>query len=131
MSQLSFAVQVVLPVSHFFSKATILLLLLQVFTIHKKTRIGIYIGLILTVLSHWPNLILVLIFSVPYTGQTWEDLLNDPRVHKIIPAGTEQGILAVILDLYIFILPMPALLKLKLNSRDRCRLVLVFVIAFA
>lgn len=131
MFQLSFAVQLILPLSHFFSKATILLLLLQIFMIYKKMRIGIYVGLILAVLAHWPNLILVLVFSVPHAGQEWEDLLTDPRVHKMIPAGTEQGILAVILDLYIFILPMPTLLKLKMNSRDRRRLVAVFGVAFA
>lgn len=50
---------------------------------------------------------------------------------KFIPSGTEQGVLAVIMDLYIFILPMPALLKLKMNSRDRWRLVVVFGIAFS
>lgn len=131
MFQLSFAVQFAWLLSHFFSKATILLLLLQIFTIHQKTRIGIYIGLILTVLANWPNLIVFLVFSVPYAGQTWEDLLTEPRVGKIIPSGTEQGVLAVILDLYIFILPMPALLKLKMNSQDRWRLVVVFSIAFA
>lgn len=131
MFQLTFAVQVFGPISHFASKATIMLLLLQVFTIHKQTRVGIYIGLNLTVQAHLPNLILVLIFSVPYAGQTWEDLLTDPCVGKIVPAGTEQGILAVILHLYVFILPMPALLKLKMNTQDRWRLVVVFGIAFS
>lgn len=70
MFQLSFAVQLVWLLFHFFSKASILLLLLQIFTIHQKTRIGIYIGLILTVLAHWTNLIVLLVFSVPYAGQT-------------------------------------------------------------
>lgn len=128
--QLVFAAQFIMPLSHSFSKATILLLFLQIFTVDKKMRIAIYFGLVFTALSYWPNLILVPIFSVPYSGQTWQDVLSTTRIHKMTPVGTEQGTMAVLLDIYIFLLPVPAIMKLKMASRDRWRLLIVFGTAF-
>lgn len=130
-TQLNFVVQLVMPLSHSFSKAAILLLLLQIFTVDRKMRIAIYIGLTFTVVAYWPNLILVPIFSVPYAGETWDDMVTNPRVFKMTPVGTEQGTLAVLLDLYIFILPMPILASLNINTTKRVHLIGVFGTALA
>ncbi|KAI0381914.1 hypothetical protein F5Y04DRAFT_62351 [Hypomontagnella monticulosa] len=129
--KLNFAVQLIMPLSHSFSKAAILLLLLQIFTVDKKMRIAIYIGLVITVVAYWPNLILVPIFSVPYAGETWDDMVTSPRVFKMTPVGTEQGTLAVLLDLYIFILPMPILASLNTTITKRLHLIGIFGIALA
>ncbi|RYP91920.1 hypothetical protein DL770_001980 [Monosporascus sp. CRB-9-2] len=128
---LTFVVQLIMPLSHSFSKAAILLLLLQIFTVDKKMRIAIYVGLAFTVLAYWPNLILVPIFSVPYAGETWDGMVTNPRVHKMTPVGTEQGVLAVLLDLYIFVLPMPILASLNMNTTKRLHLIGVFGTALA
>ncbi|KAI1479303.1 hypothetical protein F4774DRAFT_382596 [Daldinia eschscholtzii] len=124
--KLNFVVQLVMPLSHSFSKAAILLLFLQIFTVDKKMRIAIFVGLAFTIVAYWPNLILVPVFSVPHAGETWESLVTNPRVRKMTPVGTEQGTLAVILDLYIFILPMPILASLNMNNTKRLHLIAIF-----
>ncbi|RYP11521.1 hypothetical protein DL765_007753 [Monosporascus sp. GIB2] len=129
--RLNFVAQLIMPLSHSFSKAAILLLLLQIFTVDKKMRIAIYIGLAFTIIAYWPNLILVPIFSVPYADETWDDMVTNPRVHKMTPVGTEQGTLAVLLDLYIFILPMPILASLNMKTTKRLHLIGVFGTALA
>ncbi|KAI1807095.1 hypothetical protein F4811DRAFT_560095 [Daldinia bambusicola] len=129
--KLNFVVQLVMPLSHSFSKAAILLLFLQIFVVDKKMRIAIYGGLVFTVLAYWPNLILVPLFSTPRSGETWESLVTNPRVRKMTPVGTEQGSLAVLLDLYIFILPMPILASLNMNKTKRLHLIAIFGTALA
>ncbi|KAI0015222.1 hypothetical protein F4780DRAFT_764799 [Xylariomycetidae sp. FL0641] len=127
----NFAVQFILPLSHSFSKATILLLFLHIFKIDRKMRIAIYGGLVFTALVYWPNLVLVPVFSVPYAGETWTDLVTSPRVQKMTTVGEEQGILAVVLDLYIFLLPFPVLRSLQVKSAKRLHLLFIFGFAFA
>ncbi|KAI1633647.1 hypothetical protein F4809DRAFT_622299 [Biscogniauxia mediterranea] len=129
--KLNFVVQLVMPLSHSFSKAAILLVLLQIFTVDRKMRIAIYVGLAFTIAAYWPNLILVPIFSVPYSGETWDDMVTNPRVFKMTPVGTEQGTLAVLLDLYIFILPIPILASLNIKRTKRLHLIGIFGTALA
>ncbi|KAI1312960.1 hypothetical protein F5Y03DRAFT_205098 [Xylaria venustula] len=126
-----FALQLVLPLCHSFSKAAILFLLLQIFTVDKKMRIAIYSGLVFTVLVYWVNFILVPIFNAPHPGETWEDLIYDPRYRKLTTVGVEQGSLAILLDLYIFVLPMPLLMSLNMKATKRWQLIGIFGTAFA
>ncbi|KAK2612083.1 hypothetical protein QQS21_001932 [Conoideocrella luteorostrata] len=118
--KLNFIIQMFIPVAFFSSKAAILLLLRQIFGVTRPMRIAIWAGLIFCFLIYFQNLILVPVFSVPRAGETWDDLVALPvalnRVRKMTSVGVEQGALAVLLDLYIFLLPLPQLANLKLRT---------------
>lgn len=125
-TQLNLAFQILMPLSYCFSKASVLLLFLQIFSVNKKMRFAIYAGLVGIIADYGPNLILGPYYSVPHVGETWTDLLVNRRPYQLVKVGLEQAALAVILDLYIFILPFPMLSSLKLGSQRRLRLSIVF-----
>ncbi|KAI1657786.1 hypothetical protein F4813DRAFT_73879 [Daldinia decipiens] len=124
--KLTCSMQILMPLSHSLSKASILLLLFQIFSINKRFKIAIYIGLLGIILDYGPNLILGPIYTVPYAGETWEDLLTNGRPQHLNKVGLEQAVLAVVIDLYIFVLPFPMLSSLNLDLRKRLQLVFVF-----
>ncbi|KAH2661681.1 hypothetical protein KXV32_000420 [Aspergillus fumigatus] len=98
----------------FFAKSSIFLLCRQIFTIQKQMKYAIRFGLLFTFLLYWPGVGLESYFAAPHVGETWEDLLVNHRPVKLIYWGIVQGTLSVILDIYIFILPLPLLAKLQL-----------------
>ncbi|KAM7213477.1 hypothetical protein V8F06_011152 [Rhypophila decipiens] len=114
------------PLGIMFSKIAILLLYLQVFTVERKMRIAIWVGIVATSLIYGYSLIVVPYFAAPHIGETWDDLLINKRPWKLTPTGAEQGSLAVLIDLYILILPFPVLSTLKLKKRRRLKLFFVF-----
>ncbi|KAI5927351.1 hypothetical protein F4810DRAFT_706720 [Camillea tinctor] len=124
--KLSFSMQILNPLAHSFSKASILLLLLQVFSVSKKMRIAIYTGLVGIVLIYGPYLILGPVYTVPYAGETWEDLLTNGRPQQLNKVMIEQAVLATVIDLYIFALPFPMLSSLNLGLHKRLQLTFVF-----
>lgn len=98
----------------------------QIFTVDKKMRIAIWAGLIADFVIYGVSLVIVPYFEAPHVGETWADLLINQRPARITPTGAEQGSLAVLLDLYIFILPIPRLSTLKLQSRRKLKLLCIF-----
>ncbi|KAI1087033.1 hypothetical protein F5B19DRAFT_500444 [Rostrohypoxylon terebratum] len=113
----------------YFSKSAIFLMFRQVFSVHKHMRIYIYIGLIATFLIYFPSIPLSAIFTAPRVGQSWEDLLATGSPRKLIYWGVVQGSLSIVLDIYIFILPLPILVKLNLSPKKRFQLVAIFAAA--
>ncbi|KAJ6444955.1 hypothetical protein O9K51_03357 [Purpureocillium lavendulum] len=113
----------------FFAKGAILLLYLQIFTIHKPMRVAVYIGLVLNFLIYWPSVPLEIAFAAPRPGQNWTTLLTSGLPEKLIYWGLVQGSLAVFIDLYIFVLPLPVLSKLHLSVRKRIGLCAIFLTA--
>ncbi|KAH1548938.1 hypothetical protein KXX57_001216 [Aspergillus fumigatus] len=110
----------------FFAKSSIFLLCRQIFTIQKQMKYAIRFGLLFTFLLYWPGVGLESYFAAPHVGETWEDLLVNHRPVKLIYWGIVQGTLSVILDIYIFILPLPLLAKLQLPRKKRWKLLIIF-----
>lgn len=119
------------PLALFFSKASILLLLFQIFAVNRKMRFAIYAGFVAMVATFGQNLILGPWYSTPHAGETWSDLYTNGRPQQLMIVGLEQAVLTVMVDFYIFILPFPMLSSLKLESRKRLQLSLVFGTATA
>jgi hypothetical protein len=110
----------------FFAKSSIFLLCRQIFTIQKPMKYAIRFGLLFTFLLYWPGVGLESYFAAPHIGETWEDLLVNHRPEKLIYWGIVQGTLSVVLDIYIFILPLPLLSKLQLPRKKRWQLLIIF-----
>ncbi|KAI0100870.1 hypothetical protein GGR51DRAFT_531253 [Nemania sp. FL0031] len=113
----------------YFSKSAIFLMYYQFFSVRQAMRIAIYIGLISTFLVYFPSIPLSAYYDAPHIGQRWEDLLTNESPFKLIYWGVVQGSLSVLLDLYIFILPLPTLAKLNISSSKKKQLVAVFTTA--
>jgi hypothetical protein len=108
------------------SKATIFLLLLHIFDISPGMRRAIWAGLIADVIIYFPNLIIAPILGAPHIGETWFDLVINQRAGLQKWIGAYQGPCAVLLDVYIFLLPFPLLRQLQLPTQKRLKLLVVF-----
>lgn len=125
------AMQILMPLAFALSKASILFLLFQIFAVNRKIRFATYAGFAAIVAAYGQNLILGPWYSTPHAGETWSDLYTNGHPQHLVKVGLEQAVLAVIIDLYIFILPFPMLSSLKLASRKRLQLCFVFGTASA
>lgn len=113
-----------------FSKASLLLLFLQIFQIQNGMRLAIRIGFVAITLVYLPAIPLASYYNSPSPGQSWEEVPLSLKPVNGIYWGIVQSALGIILDLYIFILPMPAIAKLHITRSKRNQLVLVFSTAF-
>jgi hypothetical protein len=112
----------------FFAKISIFLLYLQLFTVNKTNRQLIYAGMLFTFFLYWTNVAIEPYFCAPHLGQSWNFSVG-MRCTRLIPWGMVQGVLAVVLDLYIFILPIPIILNLRLPKRKKLSVLFVFMTA--
>lgn len=124
--QILYAQGVLLGPTIFFAKCSIFLLYRQIFTIQKPLKIAIWVGLIFTFLLYWAGVPLESYFSAPHVGETWEDLLTNGRPGQLIYWGIVQGTCSVVLDIYIFLLPLPMLAQLQMAHWRRLQLLAVF-----
>ncbi|KAL8789661.1 MAG: hypothetical protein Q9195_006714 [Heterodermia aff. obscurata] len=123
-----FAAQEILYPTTFVAKLAILLLYRRVFTVKKPLLYGIYLGMLITLLLYIPNVFLAAYFCAPHVGQGWNAAgvggCNDLAEWYVI-----QAALIVVLDLYIFILPLPTIMQLQMPARRRHGIMLVFMTA--
>ncbi|KAL7951824.1 hypothetical protein V8C42DRAFT_339731 [Trichoderma barbatum] len=124
-----FSFGILLGPAIFFSKAAILLLYLQIFSLHRTMRIAVYIVMVVLALTYWTSVPIEIAFAAPRPGETWTSLLTSGNPGKIIYFGPVQGSLAVIIDIAIFVLPLPVLWKLNMSLRRRLALCAVFFTA--
>lgn len=113
-----------------FSKASILLLFLTIFDIQPAMRLAIRIGFAAIICVYLPALPLAAYYNTPNPGQSWDDVMLSMKPADGIYWGIVQSALAILLDLYIFILPLPATARLQISRSKRHQLVLVFSTAF-
>ena len=95
---------------------------------------AIWIGLIFTFAIYFPSIPLSAVYEAPRPGQSWEEFLEalstkKSDTHALIYWGIVQGSCSVILDLYIFVLPLPTLMGLKMALRKRVQLIALFATA--
>ncbi|KAI2610571.1 hypothetical protein GGR54DRAFT_373308 [Hypoxylon sp. NC1633] len=113
----------------FFSKAGIFLLYRQIFGVKKRIRIAVSSGLLLTLLVYLPNIPLAAIFDAPSAGSSWESMATSTKSSHMIIWGIIQSSLTVLLDIYIFILPIPLIIKLQMPIGRRWQVFGVFTTA--
>lgn len=118
----------------FFPKCAILLLYRQLFYINKKTRAGVWVGLVFCFLIYFPGITMQAIYTAPKPGESWDELsldLAQGSGRPVIIWGAVQGFCSVALDVYIFILPLPALSKLQLPMRKKVQVFALFFTGLA
>ncbi|KAF2105192.1 hypothetical protein BDV96DRAFT_655862 [Lophiotrema nucula] len=91
------------------SKAAIFLLYRQLFDVKKNVRNAINLGLIFTGVLYLPNIPLAAVFEAPAASKSWQSMLTETKSHKMVYWGLVQSSLSVLLDIYIFVLPLPTI----------------------
>ncbi|KAK8015472.1 hypothetical protein PG990_008768 [Apiospora arundinis] len=65
----------------------------------------------------------------PLAGETWASLAMDGRPQKISIYAPIHGVGSIVLDTYIFIIPILVLRKLQVNQKKKLQLLGVFTVA--
>ena len=112
--------------TQFFAKGAILLLYLRLFTISPRMRYSIWLGLILDFLLYWSGVPITTYYCTPRIGKPWNAFVIDQNCLKFGIYTVVQGAFSVILDLYIFILPIPVVLKIQMAPKRRVSILGIF-----
>ncbi|KAI8948066.1 hypothetical protein F4801DRAFT_475261 [Xylaria longipes] len=75
------------------------------------------------------NIPLCAILNAPRVGETWGSVITSGRPQKVVIWGIVQSVLAIGLDLFIFILLISIIMKLHLSMKKKIRLLAVFTVA--
>lgn len=112
------------------SKVSLFLLFQQIFDINRHMRLAIRVGIAFTMITYIPNIPIEAYFQAPAAGESWEGVMASEKPKKAAYWGLVQSSLGILLDFYMFILPLPAISKLHVSRKKRIQLWLVFSTAF-
>ncbi|KAI1743942.1 hypothetical protein F4680DRAFT_325225 [Xylaria scruposa] len=127
-TQETYVLAVLLQTGAFFAKTSIFLLYLWLFKVQRPMRIAVYAGIVFSFCLYGAGTAVATYYEIPRAGEKWTDTL-DGRTEITLPWWQAQSGLSVVLDLYIFILPLPVIAKLRLPVQKRIQLVAVFSLA--
>ena len=112
--------------SAFFAKVSLLLLYLRIFGPRKSTRYAIYAGLAFAVPLYSVNIPIEAYYCAPSAGKGWTVSEIGPKCWNSIVLGLVQGPLNVVLDLFLFVLPIPVVMGLQMSLGRRMAVLAVF-----
>ncbi|KAM3064744.1 hypothetical protein ACMFMG_005735 [Clarireedia jacksonii] len=124
----SFALQFFASLAVFTAKASLLLLYRAIFSVKKWMNYAVYAGIVWDALANLPYIPLAIYFCAPHNSEHW-DFTVSKRCGKPIKWDITTGVMILVLDLYILVLPLPILMKLQLSHRKRLGLLAVFLTA--
>ncbi|KAI1423134.1 hypothetical protein F5Y12DRAFT_556841 [Xylaria sp. FL1777] len=129
--EISYVWESVSNISLFFSKTATLLLFRQVFSVSRTTNIAIWIGIAWDFILYATSLILVTYWATPRPGQSWDMFINGSgsTAQYVIFVAISQGAASIILDSYMFILPLPIIARLNLSPQKKLKIGAIFSVA--
>lgn len=94
-------------------------------------RYAIWIGIAVGIIIYGLSLALLTYYSTPHVGHTWDELVVESVGTTIFPLywGVGQGVVNIVYDIYIFVLPLPVIYRLKLSRKRKAQVFAVFFIA--
>ncbi|KAI0155143.1 hypothetical protein GGR57DRAFT_464304 [Xylariaceae sp. FL1272] len=102
-----------------------LLLLRQLFKISRAVNIGVYVGIAIAFVLY----VSVIVVSVCYSEALRTISYNSSRGYEALRWGVAQSVLASILDIYIFILPLTMIFRLQMSPKRKTQVAGVFSVA--
>lgn len=122
-----FVETIIATIGFLFSKASILLLLFRLFFPTQRFRYFTYIGIIWAIIISSASLIIAGPLCAPRQGESFGSVMVAERcTHEDIWAVV-QGTLNMLLDFYIFYLPIPMVLKLQMGRKKKIGVMAVFM----
>lgn len=92
-------------------------------------RFAIWIGLAADFMIYSAGASIATYYETPRTGEAWINVLQDGRVLIPLRWWQAQSALAIVLDVYIFVLPLPTIFKMNMPTRQRISVIAVFSVA--
>ena len=112
------------------AKLTFFLLYLQLFRPMRWLRISIYIGAVMSTLSYTAFTLSALIFTTRRPGETWEQTFTSRHNRLQDEIAIPVGVVGLLTDIYLLILPSLAVSKLQLQTARKIGLMLIFSTGF-
>ncbi|KAI2769587.1 hypothetical protein F4815DRAFT_439012 [Daldinia loculata] len=127
--KIAYAWEMTATFSTFPSRAATLLLFYQLFTISRSIGIAIWIGMAISlIITVWT----ICILSYGYANEKTRDHPDDTDgiiTMWILRWSLLWGTLDILIDIYIFILPLPIIFKLNLSQKKKLQVSAIFFIA--
>jgi hypothetical protein len=130
LRQLSFIISMATGPALFFPKAAIFLFYIQIFSSARSVKIASYVGIIMAFMAYFPGSLALPYYDAPHVGHSWDELVVSSSIHKGVPTGIAVGVASVIVDIYIFVLPLRTLARLNMPLAKRIQLISLFATAF-
>lgn len=99
---------------------------LQMFSPFRWLRWGCYLGLFVNWGFYIAITIPAIYYQAPNPGQTWQEGLMNDRYTDVFGLSIPAASGSLILDVYIFILPLVAVSKLQLTPSKKLGVIAVF-----
>jgi hypothetical protein len=117
-------------VAIFLAKFSILWLYRHLFGIKKSMRVAVYIGIAWAAITYLPNMAIAANWCAARWGQPW-DFSVGMRCAEKLPLKwlVASAAMSVVLDIYIFVLPIPVVMGLRLSGRKRFGVLIIFTTA--
>ena len=128
--KLLYTVEMLIGPTVFFAKTSIFLLYLNIFRVNPP-KSAIYFKMALNFAIYWPNTAINSYHNAPHVGEKWDVITISERTRKPISFSIVQGVMTVVLDFYILMLPLPNLYSLNLRRSKKIQVMLVFETALA
>ena len=106
----------------------ILLLYRKIFAVKKAMKFLIRLGVALLICLYVPNFILTAVYCAPQVGQSWT-LVNVIRCDELNLWYLIYSVFVLVLDIYIFILPLPTIFRLHVSRPRKVEIAVVFATA--
>ena len=111
----------------FFAKSSLLLLYLSIFGLKKSFRYATYTAIVVTFCNYWTFIPLTAYYFAPSPGKAWSITSIGTKCPTAAPYGIATGVVGILLDLFIVILPIPVVLRLQMSRRKRIAVLAVFL----
>lgn len=102
---------------------------LQLFHPFRWMRWANYIGLVVTWLYYLAVMAVNIYFSIPRNGDSWAEHYASLKHFEVIKYA-RTVIFSVVLDVYIYVLPIAAISKLGLSRAQKIGVSLIFMFGF-
>ena len=125
-AQRSYSAQILLGPAQFFTKVSLLLLYLRLFSPSLGARRALYCATAFAFCLYWINIPVNSYYCTPRPGKPWT-LSENEGCAKTILLAPIQGTLNVLLDIFILVAPISVIARLKMSRKRKFGVLAVFM----
>ncbi|KAK4163960.1 hypothetical protein QBC43DRAFT_318474 [Cladorrhinum sp. PSN259] len=126
--KIRFAANTFQALAYFTSRLPILLLYLRLFGRQSQNfRFACYFGIGLAVGAYITTIPLLSYFCTPPVGGDWNSLDVFAKCKRLLPWAIVQACVDIVLNVYIFILPLPVILRLQMPTGKKLGVLAIFL----
>lgn len=122
-----YAIGMIFAPGMIFAKCSILALYLRIFNVSRTLRVLIWIGIVLVSCTYVVGIPLFTYYCTPRETEGWNLLLLF-KCQKNGVYALVQGVLGVVTDIYIFVLPLPTISNLQLPRAKKIGVFAAFMV---